>query len=83
MHWMLKISTNPFLLSIGVVSSVYNVFLRETDTRRFWTNEAQDRSELIKFNLNQPKIALETHFHYPKPCQNKYRLNGSSTPGTL
>ena len=82
MHRLLKISANPFLLSIVVFSSVYTVFLSKTDTRQFRTNEAQDRSELIKFDLNQPKIALGTHFHYPKPCQNKYRLNGSSTPGT-
>ena len=79
MHRLLKISANPFLLSIVVFSSVYTVFLSKTDTRQFRTNEAQDRSELIKFDLNQPKIALGTHFHYPKPCQNKYRLNGSST----
>ena len=78
-----KSSANLFLLRFVVFSLFHSVFLRKSDTLRFSINEARNRSELIKFDLNQPKIAIETHFHHPKPCQNKYRLNGSSTPALL
>ena len=69
------------LLSLVVFSLFYSVFLSKSGTPRFSINESRNRSELIKFDIFPSKIAIETHFHHPKPCQNKYRLNGSFTAG--